>query len=214
MQNAVQGPPEGLRTTRPTPSKSTHTTGRATPRSTWAARARERPCPCPGWRTQRTAIVGQRPGGSGAVRSLSFACAMGTKSRRLAPYRRADPHAAGTCPELQAQGDVACSFGHISPGNEPYVSKVAGMRRRCLQFRTSVRRRRPRSVSPGGFDRIAGSGNGPFRVTIGSAPAVAREKTSHELEQAAISYHAIRRDTPPTGTIPLFIFQMVTIYFS
>ena len=144
---------------------------------------------------------------------LSFACAMGKKSRRLAPYRRADPHAAGTCPKLQAQGDVACSFGHISPENEPYVSKVAGIRQRCLQFWTSARRRRPRSVSPGGFGRIAGSGNGPFRVTIGSAAADAREEAGHELEQAAISYHAIRHARPPTGTIPLFIFRVVTIYF-
>lgn len=37
-----------------------------------------------------------------------------------------------------------------------------------------------------------GSGDSPFRVTVGSAPAVAREEAGRELKQMAISYHAIR----------------------
>ena len=52
------------------------------------------------------------------------------------------PSAPGTCPEMQAQGDVACNPGRIGPENDRYASENAGTGRRCLQSRTSARRRR------------------------------------------------------------------------
>jgi hypothetical protein len=68
-------------------------------------------------------------------------------------------HRPGTFPKLQAQADIVCNPGPISPENGRYGSEIADTRTICLQIRTSARHRTERISSMkllGGVSRVSG----------------------------------------------------------